>query len=171
MANADLSRPVLLLDVDGVVNKVRDDPDPEGFRDFQEALCKGSQIRYSPKMAERIAALEVDLHWLTTWCDDANEHISPLLKVGVLPVVGMEVLRGYLGRGWWKSVAAEEFVVKLGRPFIWVDDDLWAAERNDEVPWLVECEIPHLCIAPDTFRGLLPRHLDQIEAWINELEN
>lgn len=161
------SRPIVLLDVDGVVNKVRDLLDADGFQDFRESKAKGFRIVHSPQMAARLAALDADIHWLTTWCDDANAHIAPLLGWDPLPVVGKEQYLNVI-HGWWKSDAAEAFVKEQGRPFIWLDDDLYSAERVGKVPWLAECELPNLCISPDTYRGLLPKHLDQIETWIAE---
>lgn len=173
-------RPVLFLDVDGVLNAVMDSTrrrsptaagderlDPS-FRDWRRDRRRNFRITYSIEMGRRIGALGVDIFWLTTWLDHANSEIAPLFGWDPLPVLGFPEYLADTGPGWWKSAAAAAFVAEHQRPFIWIDDDLaWSLDRGD-VEWLRTCEVPNLCISPHPGRGILPRHLDQIEAWIAE---
>lgn len=157
------ARPVLLLDVDGVLNRLKDLADKEGFDDFDTAICNGRfTIRYSRRMGERLAALEADIVWLTTWENDANEWIGPLFGWPELPFIERG---GHDARNrWWKSSAAELYLAEHPRSLIWIDDDL--AEGMGFAPWLSTYEPGRLLIAPYPTRGLLPRHLEQVEAWI-----
>ena len=167
-------RPMILLDVDGVVNRFpqleRIPRRHEEFDDLCETRAAGFPILYSPEMGRRLAALEADICWLTTWeaGDLANRRIAPLFGWEPLPTIA----RGDHDRragwnGWWKSSAAKEHMTRHQRPFVWLDDELAAARKHGQLAWLRRCELPHLLISPEL--GLLPRHLDRIKAWITSL--
>ncbi len=63
----DDKRPVLLLDVDGVINAFN-----PGWGDTARAKCAGLTVRWSPDMVARIRALHAsgldEVRWSTTWC-------------------------------------------------------------------------------------------------------
>jgi hypothetical protein len=160
-------RPVVFLDVDGVLNAVPYDRDPEGFDDFERAQCLHFWITYSKKMGERLAALDADLMWLSTWGSDANNYIGPLFGWYPLGVVGRSVYDRQ--SSWWKSFAARRFLADYPRPFIWLDDDLTLAQQSGAIDWVDNYKLPKLLIAPVTHRGLLPEHLERIETWIADL--
>ena len=125
-----------------------------------------SPITRSLKMGERIAALDADIVWLTTWevDDHANTFIAPLFGWDDLPILhaGEEWHR----RGWWKSTVAQKFIMENPRPFIWLDDDLHYSDSRGEVDWVRDCGVPFLLISPQHKQGLLPRHFDLIESFI-----
>lgn len=160
------ARPVLLLDVDGVLNKVGTRADLQGteFKDFRSKECNGYEIKHSLEMGERIDALDCDIVWLTTWEHDANAFIGPLFGWGERPVIASGDT--WYRRGWWKSRVLQEFMYHDPRPFIWLDDDLADAVRKDEVDWLDRFDQPRLLISPLTTQGLLPEHLDWVEAFL-----
>jgi hypothetical protein len=164
-------RPLILLDVDGVLNQVRGARGARAlaFDDFQTAVCNGWKIRYSPLMGKRLAALEADIVWLTTWGEEANTWIGPLFGWEPLPVV--ERTDEDDKTSWWKSPAALRFLTEQPTPpFIWIDDDLFDAVGNGEVRWLQDATLPrHLLISPEYDVALVPSALDQIEQWIAAL--
>jgi hypothetical protein len=94
MASAET--PLLLLDVDGVVNALGDELDPAVWPDWQagwaEADGRRFQIRWSPSVARRLRdwhdSAAVELQWLTTWGHDANRELRDLLELPELAVAG-----------------------------------------------------------------------------------
>lgn len=167
-------RPMILLDVDGVVNRLptleRIPRHKHEFADLSEAKVAGFPIVYSPEMARRLAGLEGNIYWLTTWeaGDLANRKIAPLLGWEPLPTIARADHDKRAGAfGWWKSSAAKALVAQHQRPFVWLDDELDAARKHGQIAWLRRCGLPHLLVSPEL--GLLPRHLDRIEAWIASL--
>jgi hypothetical protein len=89
--------PLLLLDVDGVLNALAD----EGvcrrvWPDWRSgwATADGARwpIRWSPQVVEALRGWQaegrVELQWLTTWGHDANVELRQLLGLPRLPVAG-----------------------------------------------------------------------------------
>lgn len=164
-----VTRPALFLDVDGVLNAFNvKGSRGRAFPSFQEAKCNGFRIMYSLEMGNRLAALDVDIFWLTTWeIDDlCNKEIGPLFGWEPLPVID----RGEYDQPgqWWKSSAARDFIKGDNRPFIWLDDDLADAETLKEIEWVKDCGVPNLLISPNPWIGLTPRQIDKVEAFIGE---
>ena len=165
--------PVLLLDVDGVLNAVRPDL-PEGW---QRGRFNGYVLSWDPTVAARLRAMHetgrVEIQWLTTWTTKADQLLAePMGLPRGLRVHDREGFEstGFAGRlraasGWWKLDAARELVSsEPGRRIVWIDDDL-ADQADDLVEWLDAN--PHvLVVAPDLFTGLTHHHLDEIEAWL-----
>lgn len=168
-------RPLILLDVDYVVNRcpslVALPRLDDEFDDLRETTAAGVPIAYSPEMGRRLAALDGDIHWLTTWEAGglANAEIAPIFGWDPLPTIARADHDERAGwDGWWKSSAAQEIVASHRRPFVWLDDELDAAATHSQIAWLRRCGVPHLLISPE--HGLLPRHLDEIETWIGALD-
>ena len=85
-----MPRPVLLLDVDGVLNPHGTVKCPKGFTEYD--LFPGEEpVRLSPAHGEWINELQqvFDIAWATAWNDDANRLLAPLLGIAALPVVTM----------------------------------------------------------------------------------
>lgn len=91
--------PLWLLDVDGVLNAVTNDPDRAVWDDWQrgEAHAQGATwpICFSPTVIRTIRRLSegrfVDIRWLTTWKDNANGDLLELLELPAFPVAGADV--------------------------------------------------------------------------------
>ena len=167
------SPPILLLDVDGVLNAVCMDL-PEGW---QRGIYNGYVLSWDPTVTARLRELHesgrVELQWLTTWTKRADELLAePMGLPRGLRVHDREGFEstGFAGRrehasGWWKLDAARELVQsEPGRRIVWIDDDL-GNEADDVVEWLDAN--PHvLVVAPDLFSGLTHEELDRVEAWL-----
>jgi hypothetical protein len=85
-----MPRPVLLLDVDGVLNPYGTAACPEGFTEY--GLFPGeAPVRLCPSHGEWITELRqvLDVAWATAWNEDANRLLAPLLGIAPLPVVTM----------------------------------------------------------------------------------
>jgi hypothetical protein len=82
-------RPVLLLDVDGVVNPY-DGGCPPGYAEHD--LFPGEEpVRINPDHGRWIIELlgHYDVVWATGWNDEANDRLAPLLGIAPLPVLTM----------------------------------------------------------------------------------
>ena len=164
-----MTRIAVLLDVGGVLNRIppidRTPVEANEFQDFRLTARQGFPISYSPEMGRRLAGLDADIIWLTTWeaGDLVNKEIAPLFGWGPLPVIP-RADHDNRGSWWWKSSAAEEFLLADPRPYVWLDDDLFDAERMGAIKWVESFNQPRLLISPKM--GLTPSHLDQIEKWV-----
>ncbi len=166
-------RPILLLDVDGVLNAPRREL-PEGW---QSGTFNGFRLAWDPTITARLRQLHesgrVEIQWLTTWTTDADRLLAaPMgLPRGLVTHARDDAAPvGFLGSldgasGWWKLAAAQAVAAaEPGRRIVWIDDDL-AEQAADTGQWLAAS--PHvLVVAPDLAVGLTHDHLDRIEAWL-----
>jgi HAD domain in Swiss Army Knife RNA repair proteins len=165
--------PILLLDVDGVLNAARTDL-PEGWK---QGVFNGFLLSWDPTITARLRDLHesgrVEIHWLTTWTTNADRLLAePMgLPRGLQThdrsdAAPMGFLGPLAGRsGWWKLAAAREVAeAEPDRRIVWIDDDL-AQQAADTGEWLAAHQHV-LVVAPDLFTGLTHEQLDQIEAWL-----
>ncbi|WP_459650946.1 HAD domain-containing protein [Kitasatospora sp. Ki12] len=143
-------RPVLLVDVDGPLNPDAAKPyrRPAGYETHRlmtprwEAAerrrlrawglpnkrPKPLRVWLNPAHGAALAALPFDLVWATTWEEDANEFLAPILGLPPLPVIAWSDPRPDPGGGvFWKT--PEVVAWARGRPFAWVDDLITDADR------------------------------------------
>ena len=155
------ARPLLLVDVDGVLALFNLDREPpvgvwhmiEGFPYY---LSTGTAALLHE------AAEHFELVWCTGWEDRANDHLPRLLQVpGPLPVIKFARNPGRANAHW----KLDEITAYAGdRPLAWIDDALddncrhWAQARTAQgVPTLLVQTEPHL--------GLDRPHLDELIAF------
>ena len=166
-------RPILLLDVDGVLNAARVDL-PEGW---ERGTFNGYVLSWNPTITTRLRELHesgrVEIQWLTTWTTDADRLLADPMglprglvthaRAGAAPTGFAGVFGGR--SSWWKLAAARAVAeAEPDRRIVWVDDDL-AQQAADTGDWLAAH--PHvLVVAPDLFVGLTHEQLDAIEAWL-----
>jgi hypothetical protein len=164
-----MARPLLLLDVDGVLNALPADPTqgPPGYtahvlrpRGFEQGLLVWLNSSHGPMLRELGA--KFDLVWATSWEEQANTMISPLIGLpDDLPWIELGTPR-LLSDGIWKRDGVESYVAD--RPFAWLDDDFepsddaWAAARE-------AAGTPTLLVHVDRTTGLLSTHVTTLHAW------
>lgn len=166
--------PVLLLDVDGVLNAVRRDL-PEGW---QRGRFNGYVLSWDPSVLARLRALHeqgrVELQWLTTWTRMADQLLAGPMGLprglrthdrDALPS-GFAGVRGGVA-GWWKLASARALAqAEPDRRIVWIDDDL-AEQAEDTRAWIAgHGEV--LVVAPEWSTGLTHAELDRVEAWLDE---
>jgi hypothetical protein len=155
-----MARPVLLLDVDGVLNPYGTVTCPEGFTEYD--LFPGEEpVRLCPAHGEWITELRhvFDVAWATAWNDDANRLLAPLLGIDALPVVAMPS-PPFQPRDKVPPIArfAEQ------RPAAWIDDlhpeeaQIWSATRRE--PTLLVPVVPAV--------GLTRQAIDHALTWARQ---
>ncbi|MET4922551.1 hypothetical protein P3L51_09355 [Streptomyces sp. PSRA5] len=141
-----MSRPLLYVDVDGPLNPYAAKPErrpagytthrmkPEGWiaqhLDTPAECVKPLRVWLNVDHGRRLLELGglYDLVWATTWGEEANVFIGPVLGLPELPVVDWPMTYDTGSDGtFWKTRPLVEHAA--GRPFAWVDDELGAADR------------------------------------------
>ncbi|MEV8544557.1 hypothetical protein [Streptomyces sp. NPDC051572] len=98
-----MPRPILFIDVDGVLNPFAAGPDSEahGFRrhylrpnvwlDQHPRMHRDDvpdlEVWLHPDHGEELADLPYELVWATTWFSEANTYVGPRIGLDDLPVV------------------------------------------------------------------------------------
>ena len=164
--------PLLLVDVDGVLNAVVAPPFAtlkEGTTSsgvFEaEFIARNFPIRVPVGTRERIATLQslFNCVWATTWEENAAEHLSPVLGFGAdWPVIRFH--DDFPDAGTWKLPAVQRFAdlpQNQRRPLAWIDDDLqpdaleWAARRT-------RSGVPTLMVRPNADEGFTSRQFQRL---------
>jgi hypothetical protein len=155
-------RPVLFLDVDGPLIPFGGPGygPPATARIRQAARANPLLERLDPRHGAWLAALPCDLVWATTWGADANEVIAPLLDLPSLPVADWPD-DDPAGPVHWKTRGLVAWAA--GRAFVWVDDEITAADRD----WVAAHHPgPALLHTVDHRRGLTPEDVAAIGRWL-----
>ena len=148
-------RPLLLLDVDGVVNDL---PSVMGIqRPWPEERHPIGGIELAvplhiPPLVEYLDLL-CEIHWCTTWREMANQILPDLIGIGPYPVVGADDPADTWG---WKSRCAApiaEAALAAGRDVYWLED------FEEVLPEGMPEGVRYLDTAADGFYVLLPHHL------------
>ena len=165
--------PVWLLDIDGVINAFRRQP--------QGSWPRRSWIRTRVAGYEIVAALPViaflrevhrdglaEIRWHTTWQEkalDVGDALSlPTFHVQASP----EFAERDADEVWWKLPAARR-VLEGGRPVVWTDDDAeYLAPGDRKQLTLIGPQL--LIVAPDETTGLNQADLDRIRLFLTDLK-
>jgi hypothetical protein len=139
-------RPVLLVDVDGVLNPWLADGCPDGYSEYE--FFPDERVLLSPGHGQLLTSLSADyeLVWATAWEHRANRLIGPVLALPELPVIEFPFDgRDQLFR---KLPAVIEAVGE--RPCAWIDDE----HQPDHYTWAEQRGVPTLLIDIDPAQGL-----------------
>lgn len=161
-------RPLILLDVDGVLNPFRR-PSPDWFKTKCSVDGRSYNVILHPghgaKLLDLAAATGAELVWATTWEHDANTEIGPKIGLPELPVIDVDRdhqhlhLRDLVRH---KTPHVADWV--KGRPFVWFDDYL--THRDEEYLLAHEGVGDFLIIHVDDGLGITDDDLTEARAWL-----
>jgi Swiss Army Knife RNA repair-like protein len=168
-AGMEPSRPLVLVDVDGVLNPARSQA--PGYRRqwvFPGGLARRLLLNpsHGPMLTELAAVAGAELVWATYWRNRANTWIAP--RVGLPPLRFVPIPRRWIppagySLGTWKSCHVAAWVGPT--PFVWFEDDARAVSHIAGQQSLGH----HLMVKVDPAIGLTNSHVQRARAWLDDL--
>lgn len=164
--------PIWFLDIDGVINSVGmpeagDGVDPSLYSTIEVPTSEDVSwpITYSSKVVDFINEMSrsglVEVHWLTTWQQDAHRFLGPAIGLDTFPAFDEPEM---VDTGWWKESVAREALRNDPRPYIWTDDDLTIKIGDSMQRHFVQ---DSLLIGPSMRPGLTDKHLEAIRMFVS----
>lgn len=161
---ADDLKPLLMLDIDGVISLFGfslADPPPGRFHSI-EGVPHYLSAAVAPQLTRLTGCFE--LVWASGWEERANDHLPHLLGLpGPLPFLSFDRVSapspGSSMRAHWKLEAVDAYAT--GRPLAWVDD---AFDESCE-SWAFAREQPTMLVATKPAVGLIGDDVDRLIAW------
>jgi len=161
---SDGEKPILFVDVDGVLSLFGFDPSDDLLGHFHwiDGVAHCIPPASGPLLVE--LATRFELVWATGWEEKANEYLPHILGLPFreLPSLTFDG-RATFGSSHWKLDAITEYAER--RPAAWIDDhmeeacQLWARSRR----------APTLLIETKPWVGLDREHADELLAWADQL--
>jgi hypothetical protein len=160
---ASHDRPVLAVDVDGVISLFGfDGPLEEAPGRFH--LIDGIAHCIPEAAGEHLRRLlpAYELIWATGWEERANFHLPRILGLpDELPTLHFDG-RARFGTAHWKIDAIDEYAGE--RPLAWIDDSL----EESCYEWAEARDAPTLLVPTESDVGLTEAHVDSLLAWARE---
>lgn len=144
------AKPLLLLDVDGVLCPIGPGPGEH----MHTLVVDEWPIVFSEALPSRLRRLSecFQLVWATSWERAANRALAPVLGLPELPFVSFAGVSARRGRT-WKLPAVRRFI--RDRPIAWLDDEL----GHDAHQWAHRRLEPTLLIDVNPAWGLAEAHV------------
>jgi HAD domain in Swiss Army Knife RNA repair proteins len=161
-----MDTPLILLDVDGVLNPLQRSPGYQRYR----ATPNGTMFRlllnprHGPLLTGLAEATGAELVWASYWTDSANEWIGPRVGLPILRAIPIPPRDPRYSFGGWKARHVAEWVGE--RPFVWLEDEPDVTDVLASGPALG----PHLIVPVDPEGGLTDLHVEQARSWLEQLE-
>ena len=160
-----MDRPILAIDVDGVISLFGfDEPPASTVARFE--LIDGVVHCISLPAGERLRRLgdHYDMVWATGWEEKANDYMPNVLGMPELPFLTFEGAARF-GSAHWKLAPLDKY--GKGRPMAWIDDSFdescyeWARERDE----------PTLLVPTESDLGLEEAQTEALIAWARSLDS
>ena len=158
-----MSRPLLAIDIDGVISLFGfDEPPPRSECSFE--LVDGVLHCISLAAGERIRRLgeHFDRVWASGWEAKANDYLPNAIGTPDLPYLSFDGAARF-GSAHWKLAPLDKY--SRGMPVAWIDDSFdescyeWARGREE----------PTLLVPTEPQLGLEEVQVEALTAWANGL--
>jgi HAD domain in Swiss Army Knife RNA repair proteins len=152
-------KPVLLIDVDGVISLFGFAVDARPSGHFE--TVDGIVHLLSASAGEHLRQLSghFELVWCTGWEEKANEYLPRALGLpGPLPHLAFDAVPKT--RAHWKLDAIDAYA-PTNRPLAWIDD----AHDSHCIAWAEQRPGPTLLVTTDPAVGLQQDHVNTLIAW------
>ncbi len=161
MSSADAHKPLLLVDIDGVIS-LFGGPLAERAGSFHSIDGMFHFLSSAAAAHLLVLADEFELAWCSGWEEKADEHLPHLLGLPRgLPHLRFERSVGR-GNAHWKLDAIESYAGE--RALAWIDDAL----SDDCYEWAAARAAPTLLVRTEPADGLTTRERDRLLAWARE---
>lgn len=157
------AKPLLLVDVDGVISLFDFGPEGRPPGDFANVegiahYLSATAGRHLRRLADRF-----ELVWCTGWQERANDHLVPALSLpGILPHLTFTLPPGESVRHW--KLDAIEAHAGEQRPLAWIDDDHVGCED-----WARQRPGPTLLVTTSPGVGITEQHVERLIGWAESL--
>jgi hypothetical protein len=159
-----MSRPILAVDVDGVISLFGFE-EPPSREEARFELVDGMVHCISIAAGARLKRLSVlyDLVWATGWESKANDYLPNILGLPELPHLSFEGAARF-GSAHWKLGPLDEY--GKGKALAWIDDSFdescyeWARGRDE----------PTLLVPTESELGLEEIQVEALTAWASGLD-
>jgi hypothetical protein len=160
-----MDRPILAIDVDGVISLFGfDEPPSSTVARFE--LIDGMVHCISLQAGERLKRLAelYDMVWATGWEEKANEYMPNVLGMPELPFLTFKGAARF-GSAHWKLGPLDKY--GKGRALAWIDDSFdescyeWARQREE----------PTLLVPTESDIGLEEAQTEALSAWARSLSS
>lgn len=170
-----MSKFVLALDIDGVLNAVSKNPPLIIWDEWEQedVLEWRRQIKWSFLVSKRVLQYFRDLHelgeieirTLSTWRENSVEVYNTfnLPHFPVIPVLESDFPAFETMYSWWKLTAFSRFIQETDQIALWIDDDLKYSPPATQ--WIPTHGVG---ISPRTELGLTPKNLTEINAFLTD---
>lgn len=158
------NRPLLAVDIDGVISLFGFEERPQGSG-FRFQLVDGVPHCISLVAGDRLRRLGewFELVWASGWEEKANFYLPPLLGLPDLPHIGFDGVRS--GGAHWKLEALEAYAGS--RPLAWIDDNFDASCYQ----WANARPAPTVLVPTEPQLGLEEGHVDALSHWAGSLDS
>jgi hypothetical protein len=154
-------RPILAVDVDGVISLFGFEQPPDECRfELVDGMMHCISLRTGPRL--RRLAEHYDLVWATGWEDKANFYLPVMLGLPELPHLSFDGAARF-GSAHWKLGPLDAY--GRGRALAWIDDNL----DDSCYRWAQEREEPTLLVPTESERGLGEVETEALAGWARSL--
>jgi hypothetical protein len=160
-----MDTPLVLLDVDGVLNPLQRSPGYHRYRATPNGVTYRLLLnpRHGPLLTGLAEATGAELVWASYWTGAANDWIAPRVGLPSLRFVPIAAPDPRFSLGGWKARQVADWIGE--RPFVWLDDEPDVAAALERAPRLG----PHLIVGVDPLQGLTEDHVGQARVWLEHL--